>query len=211
MHKIWSPILILILLSACVNRFDYNSPLVGLEAETDKTVAVGTLDSRPYVNSGDKTPDFVGLQRGSYGIPFSVFTFTKKPMADDLTSAVVEGLRAKGIDVSSVITTPSPTNNEALNLLAGTDTDRDLLITLYELKSDGAYNHRLFYDVEIVVLDGDGKLLARTKAKEIVPVSDLEDLAAPLGAEFNSGLTGDAFRLVLATMLNEDEIKNALK
>ena len=71
-----------VLASGCAvgntHRYDWGD--ANLSIETDKTVAVSILDARSYVQSGAKLPNFVGLQRGGFGVPFGVTTRSGRPV-----------------------------------------------------------------------------------------------------------------------------------
>jgi hypothetical protein len=61
-------------------------------------------NQREHDLSGNKPATFVGLQRGTYGIPFNVNTTSEAPFADDLETAVSTVLTQRGftvIDASS--------------------------------------------------------------------------------------------------------------
>ena len=56
------------------NTYDYQAADIGLPVVGKGKVGVAVVDRRPYVLSGDKEADFVGLQRGGFGNPFNVTT-----------------------------------------------------------------------------------------------------------------------------------------
>lgn len=64
-------------LSACFPKYRYDRMNVALNRAGSGSVAIAVLDQRPYVRSGEKDPSFVGIMRGGYGNPFSLYTSTK--------------------------------------------------------------------------------------------------------------------------------------
>jgi hypothetical protein len=123
------------------------------------------------VISGDKEPQFVGLQREQWGIPFDVVTTYEGPLADDIASTVVRALKLRAIKAHSVSLDPMMQKDVAALTVADAGAHRALLITLHQWKSDALYNPTLFYDVEAEVLDtraqviADNRLNARRELK----------------------------------------------
>ena len=56
------------------NQHVYRGASAEIGTSGDTTVAVATQDLRPYVASGEKAPNFVGLSGGGFGNPFNVTT-----------------------------------------------------------------------------------------------------------------------------------------
>ena len=70
------------------NKYDYEVASIELPVVGTNEIGVAVVDRRPYVVSGDKQPDFVGLQRGGFGNPFDVTTKSGNPMAADMQVAL---------------------------------------------------------------------------------------------------------------------------
>ena len=87
-----------VLLTGCAigNRYAYQSVVANPQLSGTTAVGVATHDQREYVRSGSKDPQFVGLQRGGFGNPFDVRTADDKPLADAMTTALVNTLNKKG-------------------------------------------------------------------------------------------------------------------
>jgi hypothetical protein len=98
-----------LLLGACAigNTHRYDLGDASFAIESDETVAVTVVDLRPYVVSGDKTPDFAGLMRGGFGNPFDVTTAAGKPLAEDMTSSIVASLMASNVKAFGVSAPPN--------------------------------------------------------------------------------------------------------
>ncbi|MEO1493161.1 MAG: hypothetical protein AAFV19_13485 [Pseudomonadota bacterium] len=137
-----------LMLSACAigNEYDYRTASPALEAEGTTSVTVAVSDQRPYVLSGDKTPDFVGLQRGGYGNPFDVTTTGEQPFAAQFGSALARALSGRGFEaVSKPIAPGTPAEKVPF------DTDRLLYIAMREWKSDVFASVTMHHDAEATV------------------------------------------------------------
>ena len=158
-----SMIIIPLLATGCAvgNRHRYDSVTAHINMSGDRTVAAATHDQREYVRTGDKSPTFVGLQRGGYGNPFDVNTASGEALATDMTNSIVSSLAAKGFRTTAVIVTPEASEKVALEKLRETSAERLLLLTLLEWKTDTFNNTALTYDVSLKVFDQNGSELAR--------------------------------------------------
>src|SRR5882672_8350645 len=56
-------------------------PILRLRLPFSGPAALGVLDARPDVLSGDRKETFVGLSRSLYGIPYPAYTKSKQPLA----------------------------------------------------------------------------------------------------------------------------------
>ncbi len=155
-----------ILLSGCAvgNKYDYGSQTLELPVTSGGSVAVAVSDQRPYVLIGEKTPMFVGLQRGGFGNPFDVETLSQRPLAEDFTATIVAALESKGITVESVLVGQSGNDKKAIQALAASGADKSLLVSLREWKSDTMQNVAMIYDVKAQVFDARGQLIAENAA-----------------------------------------------
>jgi len=168
-------------LSACAvgNTYDYRTTAPSLSASAARSLTVGVLDQRPYVLSGNKAPSFVGLQRGGYGNPWNVSTVSGAPLGDDFANMVANAYKAK--PTSLPVRTPA---NKALDLLRAGDSERVLLISVYEWKTDTFVNVALHYHLNAKVYDRSGQLLGensitgRDNLGPVVLPSEVGPLAA---------------------------------
>jgi hypothetical protein len=154
-----------LMVSGCAigNKHRYDDVVAPLRVEGSNHVGVGVSDRRPYVISGSKSPTFVGLQRGGYGNPFNVSTSSGASLADDMASALVRSLNAKGFQAVAVVITVADDPSRVVSRLTEGHPDRALLLVLREWKADTYQNTALLYDVSLQVLDGEGRLLAEKK------------------------------------------------
>ena len=173
-------------LGACAigNTYDFKSAVPQLAVKTERTVSVSVSDQRPYVLSGDNTPEWVGLIRGGTGIPFGVHTRSGATFASDLTMAIIGGLRANGVQ-------------------AGTEKgERSIVITVFQWKSDKYINTKLEYNLQADVLDQQGNIVISNTAKDTVALETFG------GAEY---LVLENFKRVAKALLEDGKIVSALR
>ena len=198
-----------VLESGCAvgNRYAYSTVALEPTLTGSGRVSVATQDRREYVLSGDKKPNFVGLQRGGYGNPFDVGTSGGQPLADDMTRAIVVAMAKRGFQPAPVLVAPSADAAQVRQALFTDGAERGLLLTLREWKSDTYINVALRYDITLVVMDRTGATLAekRTQGRDDLggsfwnPPSHAKD-AVPL-----------AFKAKLEEVLNDPAIASALR
>ncbi len=147
------------------NKHNYSNVVADLRASGSSSVSVATHDQRPYVVSGEKPPQFVGLQRGGFGNPFSVSTLDDKPLADDITRDITASLAKKGFHAIPVIVLPSDSGETVLQKSKAAAAERSIIVTLLEWKTDTYSNVALLYDVSLSVYAKDGQQLAQKNIK----------------------------------------------
>ena len=142
-------------------KFSYADGHIALLANrSDTPTAVAVLDQRPYILSGDKRENFVGLSRGGYGNPFNVRTRSGAPMAADMAAGIVRALEANGQPAQAVIVPPAEGIDGAKDRLKFTRAERQLLFILREWKTDTLEHTGLWFDVTLDVFDESGETLA---------------------------------------------------
>jgi hypothetical protein len=156
-----------ILASGCAvgNKYSYHDTVASIQASGSKTVSIATHDQREYILSGNKNPDFIGLQRGGFGNPFNVTTESEKPLAEDMTRTIAVSLSGKGFNAVPIMVSPSENQVAVLNKLKVSAGDILILLTLNEWKSDTATNVALIYDITLKVYDKAGNPIAERSLK----------------------------------------------
>jgi hypothetical protein len=154
-----------VLVSGCAvgNRYAYSTVVLEPKLAGSGRVSVATQDRREYVLSGNKDPQFVGLQRGGYGNPFDVRTSDDRPLAEDMTTAIVAAMAGRGFQPVPVLIAPSADAAQVRQALFTDGADRALLLTLREWKSDTFMNVGLPHDITLVVMDRTGAVLAEKR------------------------------------------------
>jgi len=176
-------------LAACAvgNRYDYRNAIGGLPASGTGSIAVEVIDARPYVVSGEKGSDFVGLQRGGFGNPFDVRTASGAPLADEMRTAIANALQRKGFTVVKT--------NEAAS--------RKMELRVLEWKTDVMARMKVLYDLSLSIYDGQGQALATssTRGEEV------------LGGGFESGNALNAaksFELRFSELMRDAAVQRAM-
>ena len=187
------------------NRYAYHTVVANPQVSGTTAVGVATHDQREYVRSGSKPPQFVGVQRGGFGNPFDVRTAEDKPLAEAMTTALVNTLAKRGFRAQPVVIAPSVTPAEARQQVIAAGADRALLLTLREWKSDTAIRVGLSYDVGLAVLDRTGAVLAE---KQLQGRDNLG--AATLPSQVGE-MVSAAFKTKLEQLLDDPAIAAALR
>ncbi len=197
-----------LLLGGCAMgvKHDYHQKALNLGIGTSATVAVGTLDHRPYVVNGQKAQNFVGLSRGGFGNPFDVTTQSEKPLASDISGSIVASMKDKGVDAKVVELKPALSFDEARATLRAAGTQRSVVIRLLEWKADAMVNVGLSFDFVLSVFDKDGKLLVSK------PQLGRENLGS--GDPFAPGGSAQVlprFRRMMEVLFQEPDVAKALQ
>ena len=178
---------------------------IPVKASEQRTLILAVEDRRPYVLSGDKEPSFVGLQRGGFGEPWDVTTDSGKPLTEDMSVAIVKGLEDAGYTVVNV-----PANNDKVFLVKAAsknNASRIVILKVRDWKSDVFMGVTLHANLQLKVLDAEGKLLAGSS------IEAMEKIAGGSWAteDDNSRALADEFSRRVRILFNEDEVRRALQ
>ncbi len=198
-------ILMSVFMSGCAigNTYRYDLGDAQFNLNSDKTVAVTTLDLRPYVRSGDKSPTFVGLMRGGFGNPFDVLTSSGRPLAEDMTISIVEALKKSDIKAFGVTAPAGANRSDTQDRLLQEDADRFVLFLILEWKTDTFFNTGLIHNVTLQVLHRDG---SRVAEKTLQGRDNLGVAGLPKDARVKAE---KAFREKLEAIFNDPEVASA--
>ena len=159
-------------------------------------VHVYVTDQRPYILSGDKSPDFIGIVRGGYGNPFDFSSSSGNSLAKDLGVAIQQAITtsstAKFMDGAFV-----PINSERC---------KTVVLSYTEWKIDSFINAWFMYDAEVSVYSQSGKVLAKNAATDKRVVSG--SFWNPLGAARRNFLQETTS--VINTLLTDVKVASAL-
>ena len=168
---------LILTLAGCAigNRYDYSHSIAGLPITGGGKLAVDVVDARPYVLNHEKSPNFIGLQRGGFGNPFDVTTKSGRPLADEMRDAIANSLERRGF---TVVGTKDPA-------------PRKLELRVQEWKSDVMMRFSIHYDLTLIVYDAQGAVIASSTAKgSDVQGAGLESANATIAAhEFEQRFT----------------------
>ena len=167
MRRIFAPVLcsLVLLLPACIPygaRHEYEEVGLSLTARGSGRLAIAVLDARPYINPGEKSAKFVGVQRDAIGLPFDVETRSGRPFADDCLLVIARGLQSRGYEASSVITSNHDGPDEVRQRLVASG-GRSLMVRVVDWKLDSYDSSKLFFDLDAQVLSAGGEVLGRSR------------------------------------------------
>lgn len=183
---------------------DYANVSLALAVPTGPGVAVTVIDDRPYVLSGDESPSFVGTMVGRYRNTVGVATASGRPLAEELTQAVVRGLEAEGAAATGVTLAEGTAEPEALSALAAAGAERLLVVRLRDWRSDAQVRVTARWDLEARVYDRAGGLLGQRTARGAETIGTV-------GFEGESGeLVVGTLSRRLADLLNYPAVSAAL-
>ncbi len=209
LSKFFSAIFLTALLAGCAvgNKVDYRAQSVSLNTGSEKSIALGVHDQRPYVLSGNKTPQFVGIQRGGYGNPFNVGTESGAPLAQDFATAISSALTRSGATVTANAYPHTASSDTVTKQLLSVNAEKFLLISYKEWKTDSLMNTSLHYDITAQVLQSDGAIAAEKNLSGKDRIS-----GSVMGDQTNSSSSVPAaFSRKLQLLLGDKDIIAALQ
>ena len=208
-ERILGAVLLSFVIGGCAfgNKIDYVSQTPEIQIHTKKEIAVGVQDLRPYVISGEKSKEFVGLQRAAMGNPFGVHTMSGHALADDIANVIISALKKNNITARSIVLPSTQDKEQTLDALLKLDADKYLLVRYSEWKSDTYVNVALTYDISAQVYDKTGNLLAENR------VNGEDDLGGSFmnPISFAGEAVPKAFREHTKTLLDHPDIAKALE
>jgi len=157
------------ILSGCAGGKNYNYSNTPIDVEThgdNIKISVGVHDQRKYIVTGEKYPQYVGIQRSVSYVPWNVNTQSGRPMADDFLLSITSSLKSKGYKVTSVSLSEKNDRDEVLAQLRKNQDDRLLLFTIDEWYFDVFYKVRMSCSMKLEVFNNDGALLAFAEDKK---------------------------------------------
>jgi hypothetical protein len=162
--------------------YDYSqvSPDVVLQGNLG-TVAFAVFDNRPFVATGEQSPATVGAVQPEKGRQVVIATASGAPFAQDVSLAVQRLLDKNGIPSKPLVAAQSTSLKAAENLLLLEPADRHTLLVIHQWGTDTFLQTTLVYDLELLVTDRAGALLAsrRINGSESLGRSTDDPLSVP--------------------------------
>ena len=210
LKAVWAAGLAL-MLGACAfgNTTDYQNQTPVLAATTGNPVAVAAYDQRPYVLSGKNSATYTGVTRAAIGVPYGVHTTSGKPLADDFSTAVANGLSAKGIQTTVVTVPYTESREQVIKTLLNQGKPRSLLLTIEDWESDQYIDASLTFSLKAEVFDSAGAVLASNTVTSRRGMSGNFFAIQP-----HTGVSAQASLIaqqVLQQLLNDQKIVQALQ
>lgn len=207
MKRIWI-IFVALFMTGCAvgNKYSYQTSDMALpiKASENKTVVLLVNDLRPYILSGDKAPNFVGLQRGGFGNPFDVTTTSGQAMTKDMSIAIADGLEETGYHVINV--EEKADINHLISTAVNQGASRIIVLEVHDWKSDIYMSLTLHCDLKLSVYNADGTQLAENSSSFVRAIG-----GAQIGASKNSEIVADEFAKQIGYLFNEESIRGALE
>jgi hypothetical protein len=198
-----------LLLPACIPygaTHEYEEVGLSLTAQGSGRLAVAVLDARPYINSNEKSPKFVGVQRDAIGLPFNVETRSGRPFADDCLLVITRALQSRGYDTTSVITSNRDAPDAVRQRLLSSG-GRSLLVRVVDWKLDSYDSSKLYFDLDAQVLSAAGEVLGRSR---VLGANEVKGNGLdPVGFAKLAGPT--LFKAKAEELLNDPAIVSAMK
>jgi len=207
LHRFLPALALLFAFGACQQGFDYEFAAVdpALTVSSGRTISASVIDQRPYVVNGKESPRFVGTERGRYNNTIDVHTASGRPLAEELTDAVVRALERRGIAASALPLPKGTPEDVALTAFRAQGTERLLAVQMHEWRTKAYTRVTSRWHMEAIVYDRSGGILARRATQGYQPVGATD-------------VTGDGSEIAirevtrkLSELLNERVITAALK
>lgn len=197
------------LLSGCgdLYRINYSNIRADLTYRGSRSVAVGVLDQRPYVLSGENDPKFVGTMRGGYGNPFDLWTQSDLRLVDEMAATVAESLRSNGFTVLAVKAAVGEDGSGLLSEMKSAGADRLIFLDVKDWWSDyypasfGPERTELIMKVELKVMN---------RQQEILATSRLQGTESPPSGWPKDTIPG-LYRKKMTELLNDPAVQRALR
>lgn len=187
------------------NTYSYRDSDMAIPVSGDDSIGLAVVDRRSYVLSGDKPAAFIGLQRGGFGNPFDVMTESGKPLAEEVQTALANGLRKRGYSVTELYPSSS-TDADVSKVIQAGNFSKNVVLVLREWKTDAMMSFGLSYDLLLEILASDGELLANASSqasKENLGSAGLEDA--------NATLAKRAMESKIEALFRDDSVKRVLE
>ena len=202
-------LLFCVYLTGCVagHKYNYEESSIDfpVKPSENKTLILSVEDWRPYILSGNKEPSFVGLQRGGFGEPWDVTTSSGKPMTEDMSTAIVSGLKDAGYNVFNI-----SGRNEGVYLVKAANKNaasRIVVLKVLGWKSDVFTSVSLNCDLHLSVLDADGNLLAESNVKSMEKITG----GSWATRDGNSRTLAEEFSKKVINLFNAEGVRRALQ
>jgi hypothetical protein len=145
--------------------------------DTEKVVFVAVQDKRPYVLSGEKNENFIGIANetlftGLVPVFVDHNTFSMKPLANDFSILLSKYTKEK---IPNMNVTDLPISNsvdDSISYIIKNNADVYILFFINDFQTKSHYsNSEFIYDFEFFVFDSTGDLITTIKQNDSVNIS----------------------------------------
>ena len=187
--------------SAVKRTENYTYAWPNINYMSNKNIEISIIDKRSYVLNGKVNPTYVGLMRGGFYNPWYMNTESGKPLAEDLSQAVVAGFKNAGINAELIKLPLKINNQEGKNYIFLKNSAKKVLIIINEWQSDTFANTAFLYDITATIYNEEGVMVAECKENNLNETGENQTVVSPV----------DAGRNILTKVLNNQKIMSALQ
>ncbi len=157
--------LFFIIFQGC-GKITYSNLNLNLNYKANNTpISVAVLDLRPYILSGERDSNYVAIERGGYGNIWHETTSSKLPLSEELTDSLKQNFSQVGFNITSIKTEGLRNKQRVVDDFKNNTSSKLVLLILNEYKSDTFVNSWFMYDIDVYVINNDGKELAYETSK----------------------------------------------
>lgn len=200
-------VLLTVFLVGCAvgNTYDYRRAKLNLVVQGSSIIGLAVIDQRPYILSGEKDPNFVGLIRGGFGNPFTVKTRSGYSLASEMYEAMAFELEDNGFTVVK-LNGKKNGSESTVQIVRDSAAERSIVLTVREWRTDGYFDLKLSHDLSLKVMDEYANVLAESQT------SGINEVIGGVGLEAASSISAaNAFSSKIEAMINNQQVMQALK
>lgn len=207
--KFYILLVIMFVLGGCI-RYTYSLVKVTPELNPagEGTIAIASQDIRPYIVSGERKPQMVGVIRGTFGNPISMTTASRRPLADEMGEVISGALKKNGFQPILVTVGPTESEEQVQKKLMATGAKKLIHFQIMQWKSDTWNNLRLESSLKLNVFNTGGKAMVK---KELSGDENLGWVAGVNMVKHTRTKVKEAFKARMEALFNAPEVLNALK
>ena len=132
---------------------------------------VAAHDLRPYVQSGNKNPNFSGISKSIAGIPYDVTTQSGGPLAYDLGKMIANTMKYRGTFATAKDIPYTWTQEDVRKNLLGTAPEAEVYyIRMNEWKTETHFRTALHYNLQLTVYNSQRQEIATNEDKGLMYV-----------------------------------------
>ena len=119
---------------------------------------------RPYVQNNNKSPNFTGIVKSIYGIPYNVTTKSGNPLADDFGLLIVNTMKFREVPAIQQKIPYLWSFDDFKKRVLGKG-NKFYYIKMMEWKTETHFRPALHYELKLLVFDGQANEVANNQQK----------------------------------------------
>lgn len=200
-------LLIAALLSGCATPAARSALTPTFSGQVPPGIAIGVVDNRPYVVSGNKEPWYEGLVRSGFGIPYT-FNRPESPPDETFADRIADMLERTFTDAGARVTVvklaPGVSQGAAIKTLLLRAQEVTLLVRIQDSNFDaGGFTFSYPYHFQLNVLDRKGNTMANGSVQGL-------DARAPSNQYTVWDMYGVVYKEKFDELLSRPAIKQAI-